>query len=230
MSRKTILIWAVVAASLLVVACGGGVKKSKKLSDDIDSLSYVLGTNIAYNLLKMDSTVRVEAVMAGLEDALRQQERISLDEGRIFLLGYMNYDIFERVRKFEEQYLNDLAASDAEVMRTQSGLTYKVMQLGDMNRVVTSDRDSVGFTYSVTTLDGKEVDAAEEREDTLRAIVSQLPEGLREGVKLVGVGGELTLWVPSSMAYGSQGDSERGIGANQMLRYQIKMVQAGNNR
>jgi hypothetical protein len=32
------------------------------------------------------------------------------------------------------------------------------------------------------------------------------------------------------MAYGSQGDSERGIGANQMLRYQIKMVQAGNNR
>ena len=218
------------AASLLVVACGGGVKKSNKLSDGIDSLSYVIGTNIAYNLLKMDSTVRAEAVIAGLEDALRQKERISMDEGRIFLLGYMNYDVFERVRKFEEQYLNDLAASEADVLRTQSGLTYKVVQLGDMNRVINSDRDSVGFTYRITTLDGKEVDPADKRDDTLRAIVSQLPEGLREGVKLVGVGGELTLWIPSSMAYGSQGDSERGIGANQMLRYQIKIVQTGERR
>ena len=230
MSRHSIVICVFAVASLLVAACGGNAKRPFKLEDSADSLSYVVGMNIAYNIMQMDSTMRADAVMAGIEDVLKGTELMSFDDGRMFLLSYMNYDVYERVRKFEEQYLADLAASDNAVVRANSGLTYKVGELGDMGQMINSDRDTVAFTYRVTNMAGKEVDRAEERADTLRTQVGRLQDGLREGVKLIGQGGKITLWIPSSMAYGSQGDEQKEIEPNEMLRYELNIVEVKRRR
>ena len=230
MSRHSIVIWFFAAAALFTVACGGSVKKSGKLENSADSLSYVVGMNIAYNIMNMDTTMRAEAIIAGIEDAFAGAEKMTLDEGRTYLLAYMNFDVYERVRKYEEQYLTDLAASDGNVVRTKSGLTYKVGGLGDMNQTINSDRDTVAFTYRVTNMAGEEVDIAENRADTLRTQVGRLQTGLKEGVKLIGQGGDITLWIPSSMAYGSEGDKQKGIDANAMLRYEVKIVEVKRRR
>ena len=230
MSRHSIVICVFAVASLLVAACGGNAKRNFKLEDSADSLSYVVGMNIAYNIMQMDTTMRAEAVMAGIEDVLKSTELMSFDDGRMFLLSYMNYDVYERVRKYEEQYLSDLAASDNAVVRATSGLTYKVGELGDMGLTINSDRDTVAFTYRVTNMAGKEVDRAEERADTLRTQVGRLQDGLKEGVKLIGQGGKVTLWIPSSMAYGSQGDEEKEIEPNEMLRYELNIVEVKRRR
>ena len=230
MSRHSIVICVFAVASLLVAACGGNAKRNFKLEDSADSLSYVVGMNIAYNIMQMDTTMRADVVMAGIEDVLKGTELMSFDDGRMFLLSYMNYDVYERVRKYEEQYLTDLAASDNAVVRANSGLTYKVGELGDMGLTVNSDRDTVAFTYRVTNMAGKEVDRAEERADTLRTQVGRLQDGLKEGVKLIGQGGKVTLWIPSSMAYGSQGDEEKEIEPNEMLRYELNIVEVKRRR
>ena len=230
MSRHSIVICVFAVASLLVAACGGNAKRTFKLEDSADSLSYVVGMNIAYNIMQMDSTMRADAVMAGVEDVLKGTELMSFDDGRMFLLSYMNYDVYERVRNYEEQYLSDLAASDNAVVRANSGLTYKVGELGDMGQMINSDRDTVAFTYRVTNMAGKEVDRAEERADTLRTQVGRLQDGLREGVKLIGQGGKITLWIPSSMAYGSQGDEQKEIEPNEMLRYELNIVEVKRRR
>lgn len=230
MSRHSIVICVFAVASLLVAACGGNAKRNLKLEDSADSLSYVVGMNIAYNIMQMDSTMRADAVMAGIEDVLKGTELMSFDDGRMFLLSYMNYDVYERVRNYEEQYLADLAASDNAVVRANSGLTYKVGELGDMGQMINSDRDTVAFTYRVTNMAGKEVDRAEERADTLRTQVGRLQDGLREGVKLIGQGGKITLWIPSSMAYGSQGDEQKEIEPNEMLRYELNIVEVKRRR
>ena len=230
MSRHSIVICVFAVASLLVASCGGNAKRNFKLEDSADSLSYVVGMNIAYNIMQMDSTMRADAVMAGIEDVLKGTELMSFDDGRMFLLSYMNYDVYERVRNYEEQYLADLAASDNAVVRANSGLTYKVGELGDMGQMINSDRDTVAFTYRVTNMAGKEVDRAEERADTLRTQVGRLQDGLREGVKLIGQGGKITLWIPSSMAYGSQGDEQKEIEPNEMLRYELNIVEVKRRR
>ena len=230
MSRHSTVICVFAVASLLVAACGGNAKRNFKLEDSADSLSYVVGMNIAYNIMQMDTTMRADAVMAGIEDVLKGTELMSFDDGRMFLLSYMNYDVYERVRKYEEQYLADLAASDNAVVRANSGLTYKVGELGDMGQMISSDRDTVAFTYRVTNMAGKEVDRAEERADTLRTQVGRLQDGLREGVKLIGQGGKITLWIPSSMAYGSQGDEQKEIEPNEMLRYELNIVEVKRRR
>lgn len=209
---------------------GGGGSKGAGPTDQTDSLSYVVGMNIAYNIMQMDSTLRRDAVVAGIADALGGQAKLSAEEAQTFFLAYMNYGVYERVRNYEEQYLTDLASSDRDVVRTPTGLTYKVGDLGDMNNTVSNDRDTVGLRYRVTAIDGKEVDPAAERGDTLRVVVSKLLPGLREGVKLVGENGRITLWLPSSLGYGSAGDEKLGIEPNQMLRYEVDVVEVKRRR
>ena len=99
-----------------------------------------------------------------------------------------------------------------------------------MNNMLSNDRDTVAITYRATRLSGEEVDAASERDDTLRVAVNRLIPGLREGVKLVGQGGRLTLWVPSSLAYGSMGNNDKGVKANEMLRYEVNIVEVKRRR
>ena len=229
MTRFSSIVCVLASAVLFLLGCGGS-GGSNKLVDGRDSMSYVIGMNIAYNIMQMDSTINADAVVAGLNEALHSRQRMDFDQAREYLLGYLNYDVYERVRAYEEQYLSDLAASDANIVRNSKGLTYKVGELGDMNLTITSERDTVAFTYRVTNMAGEEVDAVAERVDTLRTRVDQLISGLQDGVRIVGQGGNLTLWLPSSMAYGSAGDSEKGIKANEMLRYEVQIVEVKRRR
>lgn len=231
MKFKQIITALFIASAAMVVACSGEkTSGNATLADEVDSLSYIVGMNIGYNLLQMDSTLRREAVIKGLNDALKGNERIGADEARTFFLAYMNYGVYERVRNYEEQYLTDLEASDKDVQRTRSGLTYKVAQLGDMNNVASSDRDTVSLVYTVTRLSGEEVDPVAERDDTVRMALRDLTSGLKEGVKLIGEGGQITLWIPSAQAFGPEGDEDKGIKPNEMLHYELSLIDVKKRR
>lgn len=216
-------------AAIAVVACGGS-SKSSKLQDSADSLSYIVGMNIAYNIMEMDSTLNANQIMAGISDVLAGSPKLTLEEGKFYLLSYMNYDVYERVKKYENQYLDDMAAADKEIMRTRTGLTYKVNALGDMGKTASHSRDTVAIIYSAKSLAGVEVDSLANRPDTLRTTLTKLFSGLQEGVKLVGEGGKITLWIPSNLAYGAAGDEEKGIKPNEMLQYEVEIVEIKRRR
>lgn len=216
---------ATLASVLAMVACGGSGSSNIKMENSADSLSYVVGMNIAYNVMKMDSTLRPEVIVAGLSDALQGKEKITLEDGKFYLLSYMNYEVYERVRKYEDQYLTDLAASDKDIVRTRTGLTYKVGELGNMSNTATHPRDTVAIMYIAKNMAGVEVDPLTERPDTLRTTLMKLSGGLSEGVKLVGQGGKITLWLPSQLAYGPAGDEAKGIKPNEMLCYEVEILE-----
>lgn len=232
MKMKGYLYTAVAAVCLsalsAAVSCGrdGGLT----LGDETDSLSYVVGMNIAYNIMEMDSTLRADVICAAIGDALAGKEMITAEQAKTYFLAYMNYGAYERVRSYEERYLSDLEQSDRDIVRTRSGLTYKVEELGDMNLTASSDRDTVAIRYRAETLDGELVYSSYERGDTLRAPVHRLIEGLGEGVQLVGQGGKLTMWLPSALGYGAVGNEELGVKPNQMLRYEVEVVEVKRRR
>lgn len=99
-----------------------------------------------------------------------------------------------------------------------------------MNLTASSDRDTVAIRYRAETLDGELVYSSYERGDTLRAPVHRLIEGLGEGVQLVGQGGKLTMWLPSALGYGAVGNEELGVKPNQMLRYEVEVVEVKRRR
>lgn len=212
------------AAALLAGACskktGGGVK----LKTDTDSVAYVIGMNVGMNLMKMDSTINVNAVCEGIRDVFRQGTRFSAADAEVFYLRYMNYALPEKARAYEEQFLQDILKANRNYARTASGVTYTVEVLGDQEQIPASDRDSIALRYLIRTADGQEVYSSYERGDTLRTTLGGLLKGMKESVKLVGRGGKINAWIPSSVAYGTQGDKELGIQPNTTLYYEIELV------
>ena len=186
------------AAALLAGACskktGGGVK----LKTDTDSVAYVIGMNVGMNLMKMDSTINVNAVCEGIRDVFRQGTRFSAADAEVFYLRYMNYALPEKARAYEEQFLQDILKANRNYART--------------------------LRYLIRTADGQEVYSSYERGDTLRTTLGGLLKGMKESVKLVGSGGKINAWIPSSAAYGTQGDKELGIQPNTTLYYEIELV------
>ena len=220
--RKTF--FALTAMALLAGACsrksGGGVK----LKADTDSVAYIIGMNVGMNLLKMDSTLNVNAVCEGIRDVFRAGAKLSADDAEVYYLRYMNYVLPEKARAYEEQFLADFAKSNRSYARTPSGVTYAVEVLGDQEQIPVSDRDSVALRYIIRTADGADVYSSYERRDTLRTSLGSLNKGMKESVKLIGKGGKINAWMPSAVAYGSAGDKELGIRPNATLYYEIELV------
>lgn len=229
---KGYLYAAVAAACLSAMAAGISCSRSAEVSlaDGTDSLSYVVGMNIAYNIMELDSTLRADVVCAAIADALAGREKITAEDAKVYFLAYMNYGSYERTRSYEEQYLADLEKSDRDIVRTRSGLTYKVKELGDMNSMSTSNRDTVAIRYRIETLGGDVLYSSYERGDTLRSAVNKLIDGLGEGVQLVGTGGKLTMWIPSALGYGAMGNEELGVKPNEMLRCEVEVVEVRRRR
>lgn len=220
--RKTLVV--LTAAALLAGACskktGGGVK----LKTDTDSVAYVIGMNVGMNLMKMDSTINVNAVCEGIRDVFRQGTKFSAADAEVFYLRYMNYALPEKARAYEEQFLQDILKANRNYARTASGVTYTVEVLGDQEQILASDRDSIALRYLIRTADGRDVYSSYERGDTLRTTLGGLLKGMKESVKLVGRGGKINAWIPSSAGYGTEGDKELGIQPNTTLYYEIELV------
>ena len=211
-------------ALLLAGACSKKTGGSVKLAKDTDSVAYVIGMNVGLNLQRMDSTINVEAVCEGIRDVFREKTRLSGEEARTFYLGYVNYMLPEKAREYEERFLEDIAKSNRSYARTGSGVTYTVTAVGDQERIPATDRDSVALRCVIRTADGRDVYSSYERGDTLRTTLGGLLKGMKESVKLVGRGGKINAWIPSSAAYGTEGDKELGIQPNTTLYYEIELV------
>lgn len=224
MKRVFYLFVALLPAVLLGGSCsrqsGGGVK----LRSDLDSVAYVIGLNVGLNLQRMDSTIRVEAVCEGIRDIFRGQPRMSLEQAETYYLGYMNYVLPEKARAYEEQFLADIARSNRSYARTASGVTYTVDEVGDQNLLPTSERDSVLLRWVIRTASGEELVSSYERGDTVRTLLRDLRKGVQESVRLIGRGGRIKAWIPSSAAYGAEGDEELNIAPNTTLCYEIELI------
>ena len=221
--RNLLLILPVVAmlgASCSKKSNGGGVK----LRNDVDSVAYVLGMNVGLNLQRMDSTLNVAAVCEGIRDVFRGEPRMTPSEAETFYLSYVNYVLPEKARAYEEQFLEDIAKSNRSYARTSSGVTYTVEEVGDQDRVPSSDRDSVALRWVIRTADGTQITSSYERGDTVRSALRDLCRGVQESVKLIGVGGRINAWLPAAAAYGADGDKTLGIGANATLYYEIELL------
>ena len=221
---KAVVIVVFAAAGLLSGGCskktGGGVK----LRSDVDSVAYVIGMNVGLNLQRMDSTLNVAAVCEGIRDVFAGKTDLTMEEAETFYLAYVNYALPEKARAYEEQFLADFAKSNRSYARTSSGVTYAVEDVGDQNQIPTSERDSVVMRVVIRSVDGKELYSSYERGDSLRMALSEMTRGLKESVKLIGRGGRINAWMPSSAAYGADGSEEFGVGPNATLCYDIELI------
>ena len=226
MSKRVISLLIIVVT--LVVGCApksAPVQEAIVMQTSADSMSYVMGLNIGRNLIGVDSLLNIEVVCEGLRDAYISKPKLRDEEARVAYLKYMNYDIYERVKKYEDKFLEDLRKADRKFVATSSGLTYKVHTLGDMKSTIRNNRDTVNICYRILNVGGEVVDTTYLLfKDTLRTAVGDMPRGVIEASKLIGRGGHIEAWVPSNLAYGSAGNDSLNIAPNTMLYYEIWLM------
>ncbi|MEG1699658.1 MAG: FKBP-type peptidyl-prolyl cis-trans isomerase N-terminal domain-containing protein [Alistipes sp.] len=221
MKKNLILLF--VAMALLAGSCSQK-SGSVKLRTDTDSVAYILGMNVAQNLLQMDSTLNVNALCEGIRDVFRENPKLSTAEAKAFYLRYVNCLLPEKATALEEQFLQDILKSNRSYARTSSGVTYTVEAVGDQEQIPVSDRDTVVMRYLIRTADGEQLYSSFERGDTLRQMLGDLRPGVQESVKLIGSGGRIGAWMPAATVYGADGDAKLGIQPNATLYYEIELI------
>jgi FKBP-type peptidyl-prolyl cis-trans isomerase FkpA len=202
----------------MALSCNKG---KSKLEGDADTLSYVVGLNVGYSLLEMDPALNVEAVCEAIRDVYNGTQKMTLEEARDYYLAEKTYFVHEKAQAYQEQFLTDLSKRDRKYVRTRSGVTYKILKLGDQSHVGSmSSRDTIKIAYKLTDEQGRVIVEA----DTLRDSYRNYLKGLQEVIKLAGAKGHFNAWLPSKTAYDVEGNKELGIEANTMLNFDVEVL------
>ncbi len=214
--------FALLAALLAVAGCSkqSGPKRTA-LASQTDSVAYIIGLNIAANVMKMDSTINVDALCEGIRDRFAATEKLSTDEARAYYLRYVNYTLPERASGYEEQFLADIAENNRSFARTRTGITYSVESVGDQELIPQNDRDSVVMNLTISGADNE----VRFRGDSLRRSLGEMVDGVKESLRLIGQGGNIDAWMPSKLAFGAEGNDSLGIKPNETLLFEIELIE-----
>lgn len=223
------LLYATIIALLCVGAtsCKKGAEKKSvdvTMATSVDSMSYAYGMELGRWLMETDSMFNIDMVCQGISDVYRGEPRFNEEEKRYAMLKYRYYDNYERVARFEKQYLADLRNYDRDYFTTSTGLTYKIRTSGDSKRVAKNSRDTIHVQYRIQDASHRIIDTTYYRNDTLRIALGDMPKGVQEATRLIGRGGHVEAWVPSTLAFGSAGCDSLGVEPNTMLYYEIKLI------
>ncbi len=223
--------------SSLIVICGlwlascGAEKKTvvSPLKSETDSLAYVIGLNIADNLMAMDSTINISVVCRAIAERTSSKALLTADQARDYYLRYLTYVEPERKRGYEEQYLEDLSKSSREFTRSKSGLTYNIAVIGDEALTPKGANDLISLCYTISRIDGQEIYSSYAEADTTVIALNKLKTGLQESLKMIGKGGKINAWIPSKLLYGEDGDTELDVAPFETLYYQMELVDMERN-
>lgn len=209
---------AVVAVAAALSACNNA--SSIKSYSEKDSVAYAIGLDYGRHLKGLDSTLNPAVVAAAISDVLNNSAKMTQEQAYEFLNEYFMVRIPARNLKASEEFLNDIAKNNPNVKRTDSGLLYEIILEGDANAMAKNDKDEVMVNYKGSLKDGKVFD----ENDSTKFALNRVIKGWSEGMKLVGKGGKIKLYVPSDLGYGTQGNPYGGIAPNEALVFDVEVI------
>ncbi len=226
--RRRVINTLLATVVLLAVACGSSDEKKRAftLSNATDSVSYIIGMNLADNIIALDSTLNIEVITRAIAERIAGNERFTDEQARNYFLKYHTYILPEQQRNIEEQYLADLARTQRRFTRTKSGLTYQIQEIGNEQHTPRYNNDLVKVRYSIYRLSGDTLYSSYIKGDTIISSLDDMAEGVKESLKMLGQGGKIEAVIPSKLLpYGEKGDSILGIKPYETLRYEIELVE-----
>ena len=197
-----------------------------KLTSPIDSVSYSIGVNVALGLKQQNlANANVKAISQALQDVLQSQNlQIAPEQANQIIGAFFQRDRLEKAnanKKVGEQFLLENKKKPG-IMTTASGLQYEIVKEGTGPKPMTTD--TVKAHYTGWLLDGTVFDSSVERGQPLEIPVNQVIQGWSEALQLMPVGSKWKLYIPSTLAYGSQGTGPQ-IGPNSTLVFDIELLE-----
>ena len=211
-----------------------GFMEAAKNPEDKAKLAYALGFEIgcqemsqAYvglssNLFGNGDEFNRDNYIAGFCDAMIDNWSVmtfeEADETSNRLYSYLVSAQFTKVRDESVAFL-EAKAKDEKVVKTESGLMYEVIKLGDGGPKPTANSD-VEVRYRGELIDGTVFD---ESTTPITLNLGGVIKGWTEGVQLMSVGDKYRFYIPSELGYGEQG-AGNDIKPNAALVFDIELV------
>lgn len=128
---------------------------------------------------------------------------------------------FESVGDFNDTILSEYIADNGlTAMRTSSGLYVVIEEAGNGRFPIVNS--TVTVHYRGYFVDGQQFDSSYDRGETATFGLRQVISGWTEGLQLMDEGSKSKLLIPSTLGYGSQGNSS--IPPNSPLVFDIELV------
>jgi FKBP-type peptidyl-prolyl cis-trans isomerase len=118
------------------------------------------------------------------------------------------------------QFLNENGKKEG-VTTTSSGLQYKVLREGSGRQP--KPTDTVEVHYEGRLIEGKVFDSSYARRETIEFPLDGVIAGWTEGVALMKEGAKYQLYIPSELAYGSDG-AGGDIGPDETLVFDVELI------
>lgn len=122
--------------------------------------------------------------------------------------------------KAGEEYMAAQMKADPAIKKSETGLYYKIENEGEGEAV--EDNTPLLVNYTGRFVDGKEFDSS--KGNPVRFTARGVVPGFGEGLKMLKKGGKATLYIPGKLGYGVNGQPAAGIGPNQMLVFDVEVV------
>lgn len=206
--------------------------KSSDLKNEKEKVSYILGYSAGRSFveqdIQVDRNIYVNAFKQGIDkswkSALTDKEiREIMTAFRASLMEKRKKELDETSRKNRKE-AEDFFAKNKEkpgVVTLPSGLQYKIIQEGKGKKA--NSEDTVKVEYLGTFLDGKPFDGTGESGKPATFTISTTIPGIAEALKLMSVGSEWELYLPSQLAYGERGAGPF-VGPSKALKFNIKLL------
>lgn len=217
--KKTIIviIATVMAVSMFARCSGSAATKSEK-----DSVAYCVGLDLGRMIKGYDSTLNVKVIAQAIQDVMDNKEKFTPEAADEFMRDYHMVRLPARAKKAEEEFFAKVEKDNKNIQKTESGILYEIIDAGSTDDKIESDNDVVKVQYEGKLKDGKVFDSSYERGEAADLRLSHLIKGWKEGMRLVGKGGKIKLYIPAELGYGSQGQGQ--IGPNEPLVFDIELV------
>ena len=183
-------------------------------------------------------TVKIEKVFK--KNAGEADSTFNKRAGEFFQEDYKK--TLEKIKNGEDAKVKAyLADNNLKAQTSASGLAYVITAKGDAQRPAQGDTVEVNYTGRLTkkAADGKYkvFDTSDEKvaKETktfqpgrpygpTKMVYGQTVPGFTEALTLVGVGGKLSVVIPSKLGYGDQGIPQAGIGPYTPLAFDIEVT------
>lgn len=191
----------------------------------MDKLSYALGMSMASSLVNSglnqidtDSFVKafIEVINNGAAEMNPQEANQYIQE---YLSKRQNEMLGENLR-IGRKFLEENKKKDG-VITLASGLQYEILKEGSGPKPKATEK--VKCHYHGTLINGKVFDSSVERGQPAVFGVNQVIKGWVEALQLMSVGSKWRLYIPSELAYGSQGAGS-SIEPNSTLIFDVELL------
>jgi FKBP-type peptidyl-prolyl cis-trans isomerase FklB len=218
-----------VGTSSTAPAAGGGLGAGGLTARDY--ASYAIGLDMAARFQADGTTVNIDQLIQGMKDGFAgAKPRYSEQQLRAAAEAFdkeMQARAQERFKQVSEKNKQDAAAFLTEnkkkkgVRTTATGLQYEVIKAG-AGKATAKVSDTIKAHYHGTLLDGTVFDTTQGDQPVVIEVTSAIA-GWTEALQLMRAGDKWRLYVPSELAYGSEGFGP--VPPNAVLVFDLELLE-----